>query len=97
MNQNDFVRLISLYRDAHVSFSYDRVKNTLQLINISFKDKCGEDYCEIIADWHTRSTTILRFPSTLEPDELLQVSYVMKLLVDFLYKGVADDGSKEME
>lgn len=26
MNQNDFVRLISLYRDAHVSFSYDRVK-----------------------------------------------------------------------
>lgn len=27
MNQSDFVRLISLYRDAHVSFSYDRKKN----------------------------------------------------------------------
>lgn len=96
MNQSDFVRLISLYRDAHVSFSYDRVKNTLQLITISFEDECGENYCEIIADWHTRSTTILR-SSALEPDELLQVSYVMKLLVNFLYKGVVDDGSKEME
>lgn len=96
MNQSDFVRLISLYRDAHVSFSYDRVKNTLQLITISFEDECDENYCEIIADWHTRSTTILR-STALEPDELLQVSYVMKLLVDFLYKGVVDDGSKEME
>ena len=51
----------------------DRVKNTLQLITISFEDECDENYCEIIADWHTRSTTILR-SSALEPDELLQVS-----------------------
>ena len=54
MNQSDFVRLISLYRDAHVSFSYDRVKKTLQLITISFEDECDENYCEIIDRKSTR-------------------------------------------
>lgn len=94
MNRNDFVRLISIYRDAHVGFSYGQ--NILQLITISFEDEYGESYCEIVADWKTQSTTILR-SSALKSDELLQVSCVMKLLAEFLYKGVADNGSKDVE
>lgn len=86
MNQNDFIKLISMYRDAHVGFSYNRVYGTLELITIGFQDKYGEDYCEIVASWKKKTTTILR-SIALQPDELLQVSYVMKLLVEFLHRG----------
>lgn len=89
MSPSEFVMLIDLYSDVVVDFKEYENTNKLQYITIDFlnSDDPREIYCEIVADFKDKTAHIHHVLS-MSADQMLKVSYIMKILYEYLERGV---------